>query len=172
MTAGRDSHAAYDVVIAGYGGAGAAAAIAAHDAGARVLLLEKSPAGGGSTAESGGSFAAVLDRDGAIEHYLAITEGRTPRDVIAAYVDGAGSWTSRRSNTTRPATSPSRCPSGIRRSRAGTPARLSGTDRIPPRSVSVTGSGGTACPTAERRCGTCCARTSNAAALRSGWRCR
>ena len=88
MTAGRDSHAAYDVVIAGYGGAGAAAAIAAHDAGARVLLLVKSPAGGGSTAESGGSFAAVLDRDGAIEHYLAITEGRTPRDVIAAYVDG------------------------------------------------------------------------------------
>jgi succinate dehydrogenase/fumarate reductase flavoprotein subunit len=103
MTAGRDSHAAYDVVVAGYGGAGAAAAIAAHDAGAQVLLLEKSPAGGGSTAESGGSFAAVLDRDGAIEHYLAITEGRTPRDVIAAYVDGAGSWTSRRSNTTRPA---------------------------------------------------------------------
>jgi hypothetical protein len=30
----------------------------------------------------------VLDRDGAIEHYVAITEGRTPRDVLAAYVDG------------------------------------------------------------------------------------
>jgi succinate dehydrogenase/fumarate reductase flavoprotein subunit len=30
----------------------------------------------------------VLDRDGAIEHYLAITEGRTPREVLAAYVDG------------------------------------------------------------------------------------
>jgi succinate dehydrogenase/fumarate reductase flavoprotein subunit len=78
----------YDVVVVGYGGAGAAAAIAAHDAGARVLVLEKSANGGGSTAESGGSFATVLDRDGAIEHYLAITEERTPRDVIAAYVDG------------------------------------------------------------------------------------
>jgi succinate dehydrogenase/fumarate reductase flavoprotein subunit len=88
MTPGRGGQAGYDVIIAGYGGAGAAAAMAAHDAGARVLILEKAQAGGGSTAESGGSFATVLDRDGAIEHYLAITEGRTPRDVIAAYVDG------------------------------------------------------------------------------------
>jgi succinate dehydrogenase/fumarate reductase flavoprotein subunit len=84
MTAGRG----YDVIVAGYAGAGATAAAAAHDAGARVLVLEKAPAGGGSTAESGGSFATVLDRDGAIEHYGAITEGRTPRDVLAAYVDG------------------------------------------------------------------------------------
>jgi succinate dehydrogenase/fumarate reductase flavoprotein subunit len=53
-----------------------------------VLVLEKAAAGGGSTAESGGSFATVLDRDGAVEHYQAITEGRTPRDVLAAYVDG------------------------------------------------------------------------------------
>jgi succinate dehydrogenase/fumarate reductase flavoprotein subunit len=88
MTAGCESAAGYDVIVAGYGGAGAAAAIAAHDAGARVLVLEKAPVGGGSTAESGGSFATVLDRDGAIEHYLAITEGRTPREVLAAYVDG------------------------------------------------------------------------------------
>ena len=88
MTVGCESAAGYDVIVAGYGGAGAAAAIAAHDAGARVLVLEKAPVGGGSTAESGGSFATVLDRDGAIEHYLAITEGRTPREVLAAYVDG------------------------------------------------------------------------------------
>lgn len=37
--------AEYDVVIAGYGFAGGAAAIAAADAGARVLLLEKAPLG-------------------------------------------------------------------------------------------------------------------------------
>ena len=88
MKADRDGAAPYDVIVAGYGGAGAAAAIAAHDAGARVLVLEKALAGGGSTAESGGSFATVLDRDGAVAHYQAITEGRTPRDVLAAYVDG------------------------------------------------------------------------------------
>jgi succinate dehydrogenase/fumarate reductase flavoprotein subunit len=85
MSSGREE---FDVVVAGYGGAGASAAIAAHDAGARVLVLEKSEVGGGSTAESGGSFAAILDRAGAVEHYLSITEGRTPREVISAYVDG------------------------------------------------------------------------------------
>ena len=38
-----------DVVIAGYGGAGAFAAISARDAGAQVLILEKAPIGGGNT---------------------------------------------------------------------------------------------------------------------------
>ena len=37
--------AEYDVVIAGYGFAGAAAAIAAADAGANVLMVEKAPYG-------------------------------------------------------------------------------------------------------------------------------
>jgi len=36
-----------DVVIVGYGGAGAVAAITAHDAGAKILILEKSAAGAG-----------------------------------------------------------------------------------------------------------------------------
>ena len=39
-----------DVVVIGYGGAGAAAAITAHDAGAEVLILEKMSHGGGNTA--------------------------------------------------------------------------------------------------------------------------
>ena len=34
----------YDVIVAGYGFAGGAAAVAAADAGAKVLLLEKMPA--------------------------------------------------------------------------------------------------------------------------------
>ena len=37
-----------DVVIAGYGPAGAAAAIAAHDAGRSVLVLESAERGGGN----------------------------------------------------------------------------------------------------------------------------
>ena len=43
-----------DVVIVGYGGAGACAAIEASRAGASVLLLEAASGGGGSTALSGG----------------------------------------------------------------------------------------------------------------------
>ena len=40
---------AADLVIAGYGLAGAITAIAAHDAGAEVVLLEKSPHFGGNS---------------------------------------------------------------------------------------------------------------------------
>lgn len=43
-----------DVLVIGFGGAGAAAAIEAHDAGAKVLILEKAPIAGGSTSLSGG----------------------------------------------------------------------------------------------------------------------
>ena len=38
-----------DVVIAGYGGAGASAAITAHDAGAKVIIVESLDEGGGNT---------------------------------------------------------------------------------------------------------------------------
>jgi succinate dehydrogenase/fumarate reductase flavoprotein subunit len=76
----------FDVIVCGYGGAGAAAAIEAHDRGASVLVIEKSLEGGGSTAESGGSIPTILDRDKAIEHYCGLTEGRTPQEVMDAYV--------------------------------------------------------------------------------------
>ncbi len=46
-----------DVVVIGGGLAGYCAAIEAAQAGARVLLLEKQPAVGGSTVLSGGFFA-------------------------------------------------------------------------------------------------------------------
>lgn len=46
----------YDVVVVGYGGAGAAAAIGAHDGGAKVLIIEKLAEGGGNTAVSSGGF--------------------------------------------------------------------------------------------------------------------
>ena len=52
--AGEDQPAeAYDVVVVGFGGAGACAAIEAHRKGARVLILDRFT-GGGATARSGG----------------------------------------------------------------------------------------------------------------------
>ncbi len=60
-----------DVVIVGYGGAGAAAAITAHDAKAKVLIVEKGEAGGGSTNYSGGFFVSPRDVDGAVKYLLA-----------------------------------------------------------------------------------------------------
>ena len=95
---------AYDVVVCGCGGAGAAAAIEAHDAGASVIVLEKALEPGGSTRESGGSIATLVDPAGAVEHYLALTEGLTPRPVIEAYVAGVEElqgWIERNGGRTR-----------------------------------------------------------------------
>src|ERR1700733_12572042 len=47
----------YDVVIVGYGAAGAAAAIEAADAGARVLVLDRGYGGGASTLSGGVVYA-------------------------------------------------------------------------------------------------------------------
>lgn len=55
-----------DVVIVGYGGAGACAAIEAHDAGAKVLILEKMKEGGGNTAVSSGGFMVPKDEQDAL----------------------------------------------------------------------------------------------------------
>src|SRR5262245_6533529 len=58
-----------DVVVVGLGGAGAAAALQAHESGADVLVLERFE-GGGSTAYSGGVYYAggtKFQRDAGIE---------------------------------------------------------------------------------------------------------
>ncbi len=47
----------FDVVVCGFGGAGACAAIEAADEGARVLVLERFE-GGGATRKSGGVIYA------------------------------------------------------------------------------------------------------------------
>jgi succinate dehydrogenase/fumarate reductase flavoprotein subunit len=79
-----------DVVIVGYGGAGAVAAINAHDAGAKVLVLEKAPVeGGGSTRMSGGQSAYIEPKDaaGAAEYLYTGSFGTTPKDVCQAWAE-------------------------------------------------------------------------------------
>jgi succinate dehydrogenase/fumarate reductase flavoprotein subunit len=52
-----------DVVVVGFGGAGAAAAVTAHDLGASVLMLEKAPEGeeGGNTRVAGQGYLQIYD---------------------------------------------------------------------------------------------------------------
>lgn len=77
-----------DVLVVGFGFAGAAAAIAAHDAGARVLLIEKrSDAGGISVCSAGG--VRVSDKpDQALAYLEATNAGTTPRAVLSTLADG------------------------------------------------------------------------------------
>ena len=49
MPSGGEGLDEVDVLVVGYGAAGAAAALAAHDAGARVLIVEKCPQPGGNS---------------------------------------------------------------------------------------------------------------------------
>jgi len=77
-----------DVVVVGYGGAGSVAAITAHDAGAKVLILEKAPfRGGGNTGTSSGQFCSPTNASDAAKYLNASCAGRTPIDVIEAWAE-------------------------------------------------------------------------------------
>src|SRR3954454_404836 len=90
----------YDVVVVGFGIAGACAALEAARAGARALPLEKAAVHGGTSAMSGGHFylgggTAVQQAtgwaDSADEMYaylVAVSKDPEP-DKIRAYCDGS-----------------------------------------------------------------------------------
>lgn len=88
-----DWDAEYDVVVAGFGGAGAVSAITAADAGAKVLLLEKAPDGeaGGNTRYAAQILLTPTDREGAITYFKAMRGGYDNQgdDVIELIVDGS-----------------------------------------------------------------------------------
>jgi len=74
-----------DVVVVGYGGAGAVAAVAAHDSGASVLVLEKAPSGGGNTLMCGGYILWPTDIDEGAKHLRALSWGTTPKSVCRVW---------------------------------------------------------------------------------------
>jgi succinate dehydrogenase/fumarate reductase flavoprotein subunit len=73
------------VLVIGFGCAGAAAAITAHDAGASVTVLEKTTSG--NCRYSGGFLFDVSGPD-ALRYLEALCYGRTDRAVLAAYAAG------------------------------------------------------------------------------------
>jgi flavocytochrome c len=73
-----------EVVVVGYGGAGAAAAIEAHDAGADVLMIDKAPVAGGSTAISG---AIIVGAGTSVQRARGITDSP---DEMYKYYSAAG----------------------------------------------------------------------------------
>ncbi|WP_059413175.1 FAD-dependent oxidoreductase [Cupriavidus basilensis] len=79
---------ACDVLVVGYGAAGAAAAIEAADAGAAVLLVEKMPSPGGLSVVSAGGARMAFDADAALAYLRRTCGGRTPDDVLRVLADG------------------------------------------------------------------------------------
>jgi 3-oxo-5alpha-steroid 4-dehydrogenase len=89
-----------DVVVVGFGGAGACAALEAHDAGADVLVLDRFH-GGGATAISGGvvyagggtpeqQAAGVPDTPAAMFDYLRLeTAGAVSDETLRRFCDGS-----------------------------------------------------------------------------------
>ena len=85
-----------DVVVVGYGGAGAIAAFTAHDAGAKVLLLEKQPADTPTEIRhtpstrycGGGQFTWVGSKEDGVTFLRYATWGMVPDDVLEAYTEG------------------------------------------------------------------------------------
>ena len=68
----------FDVVVVGFGLAGAIAAIEAHDAGAKVLLVEKESGPGGISICAGGGMRIAQDAAEAFAYLKATCAGTTP----------------------------------------------------------------------------------------------
>ncbi len=92
----------YDVIVIGGGGAGMAAAITAHDAGARVALLEAADQLGGSTALSGGVVygaptsvqqAAGIEGDSVdamFEYYMTLNQHKVEPGIVRRLCELSG----------------------------------------------------------------------------------
>ncbi|GAB5377652.1 MAG: hypothetical protein AcusKO_41140 [Acuticoccus sp.] len=78
----------FDVIVIGYGFAGGNAAIAAADAGARVLLLEKNVTPGGISICSAGGLRVAEDAEAAFAYLSATCGGKTPAPVLRALAEG------------------------------------------------------------------------------------
>jgi len=78
----------YDVIVIGYGFAGGIAAINAHDAGAKVLLIEKNPDPGGISVCSAGGLRISDDADRALSYLVATNAGTTPEPVLRVLAEG------------------------------------------------------------------------------------
>ena len=76
------------MIVVGYGFAGAISAIAASDAGSKVLLLEKMPFPGGISMTSGGGFAVGKDEEGVFQYLCRTNLNTTPDPVNRSMAKG------------------------------------------------------------------------------------
>lgn len=76
-----------DVVVVGYGAAGGNAAVAAHDAGAKVLVLEKMPMAGGNSGVCLGGMVIPGNVPEAMEYYRGLSFGTVDEDTLRGFAE-------------------------------------------------------------------------------------
>jgi succinate dehydrogenase/fumarate reductase flavoprotein subunit len=79
---------AFDVIVIGFGYAGAIAAIEAHDAGASVLILEKQTDPGGISVCSAGGLRIAKSAADAYAYLAATNAGTAPEPVLRRLAEG------------------------------------------------------------------------------------
>ncbi|HEY1798672.1 MAG TPA: FAD-dependent oxidoreductase [Stellaceae bacterium] len=82
-----------DVVVVGFGAAGVAASVTAHDLGAKTVILEKAPEGehGGNTRVAGQGYLNTSDADDAAAYLNALCGPFTvPAEMVAVWADEMG----------------------------------------------------------------------------------
>jgi succinate dehydrogenase/fumarate reductase flavoprotein subunit len=82
-----------DVVVVGFGAAGVAASVSAHDLGAKVVILEKAPEGqeGGNTRVAGQGYLNTSDADEAAAYLSALCGPFTvPEAMVKVWADEMG----------------------------------------------------------------------------------
>ncbi len=77
-----------DVIVVGYGLAGAIAAIEARNAGAEVLIIEKSSYPGGCSILAGGSILSVSNAGKATKYLTHLSSGRVDAALIGPFAQG------------------------------------------------------------------------------------
>ncbi len=82
-----------DVVVVGFGAAGMAAAVTAHDLGAKVVILEKAPEGqeGGNTRVAGQGYLNTSSADSAVAYLTALCGPYTvPETMVRVWAEEMG----------------------------------------------------------------------------------
>ena len=77
-----------DIVVVGFGAAGATAAYEAAASGADTLLLEKMPFPGGLSIASAGGIRVSHQPEKALDYLRATCGGNTPDDILQAFATG------------------------------------------------------------------------------------
>jgi len=76
-----------DVLVIGYGAAGANAALSAHDAGAEVMIMEKLGYPGGNSGVCAGAMVLPVSIEEAVQYYRSLSFGTVNEEMIHAFAE-------------------------------------------------------------------------------------